>query len=97
MLDGRGFVVRKMIAVRIDRETAAQVEKVRDAARFPTQSDFIREAIRRMIREERRRRVAAEIDRLLQNADDVQLAQAFAEENALDLSERWDAIERSER
>lgn len=84
----------KMLGVRLDPEIAKQVEKVRDPARFPTQSDFVREALRRMIREERRRRVAAEIDQLMQDPAYVAEAQALAEDSRQDLARQLSALER---
>jgi len=86
MLSKEVSAVSKMVAVRVDEDTVAQVEKVRDPARFPTQSDFVREAIKRMIREERRRRVAAEIDEAMRNQQEVKLAEELAEASARDLA-----------
>ncbi|MBI4319857.1 MAG: hypothetical protein HY675_15310 [Chloroflexi bacterium] len=86
----------KMLGVRLDPEIARQVEKVRDPARFPTQSDFVREALKRMIREERRRRVAAEIDQLMKDRAYVAEAQALAESSRQDLANHLAALERGE-
>jgi Arc/MetJ-type ribon-helix-helix transcriptional regulator len=86
--------VNKTIAVRVDDKMIQAVEGVRDQERYPTQSDFVREAIRRMIREERKKRVAAEIKELMRNEADVRLAQAFAEENFAEMVEGIARIER---
>ncbi len=53
----------KMKAFRLDERTVAEMEEIRDHKRFPTQSDFVRSAIRRLIREERHRRIRAQIQR----------------------------------
>lgn len=82
-----------MIAVRVDEGTIRAVDAVRDPALYPTQSDFIREAIRRMVHEERRRRVAAEIDQNMRDPAEVRLAREVAEANARDLERRLGGME----
>ncbi len=86
----------KTLGVRLDAATARLVEKVRDPARFPTQSDFVREALKRLVREERRRRVAAEIDQLMQDPAYVAEAQALAEDSRQGLATHLAALERGE-
>ncbi|MCL5108234.1 MAG: ribbon-helix-helix domain-containing protein [Chloroflexi bacterium] len=54
----------KVVTVRLEDYDLQRVEAVRDPARYPTQSDFIREAIRTLVREERRRAAAREVREL---------------------------------
>ena len=84
--------MNKSVAVRVDEATIRAVDAVRDPTLYPTQSDFVREAIRRMIREERRRRVAAEIDENMRDLAEVSLANAIAEENAADMGNHLDGL-----
>ena len=86
----------KTLAVRVDDRLVRQVEAVRDPDLYPTQSDFVREAVKRMVREERRRRVAAEIDEAMKDPEEVRLAEAFAEANIRELAERLAEIEGQE-
>ncbi len=86
----------KMIAVRVDESVIKSVEAVRDPVRYPTQSDFIREAIKRLVREEKQHRLASEIKRSLEDPAEIELAQAIAEENTVDLAKRLADLERGE-
>ncbi len=87
----------KMMAVRVDESVIQAVEAVRDPARYPTQSDFIREAIKRLVREERRQRLAEEIRHNLEDPAETELAQAIAEANTSDLFNRLAILERGAR
>ncbi len=86
----------KQVAVRLDAATLKRLEDVRDPERYPTQSEFLREAIRRMIREERRKRIAAEIERLMQDPEEVRLQQELAEAGMADWAARVEAADRGE-
>lgn len=84
----------KMVTVRLEEKTVENLEAVRDPQRFPTQSDFIREAIRRMVREERRDRVREEMKALAQDEEAMAEARDLAEAGMED----WiAAIERADR
>lgn len=85
----------KMLAVRVEEAVIRAVEAVRDPKLYPTQSDFVREAIRRMVRAERQRRVAVEIDRLMHDPAEVALAQQIAEANARELAEHLAQLEQA--
>jgi len=86
--------VSKMVTVRLEEKTVEHLEAVRDPQRFPTQSDFIREAIRRMVREERRDRVREEMIALAQDEKAMAEARDLAEAGMED----WiAAIERADR
>lgn len=84
----------KMLNVRIDDKTAGDVEAVRDPQRFPTQSDFVREAIRRMVREERRNRVRDEVRKLAQDGEYMAEMAELANQRLGDLAERWKKADR---
>ncbi len=86
----------KQVAVRLDERTLKRLEDARDPEKYPTQSDFVSEAIRRMIREERRKRIAAEIDRLMQDPEQVRLQQEMAEAGLADWASRLEAADRGE-
>ncbi len=86
----------KQVAVRLDERTLKRLEEVRDPEKYPTQSDFVREAIRRMIREERRKRIAAEIERLMQDPEEVRLQQEMAEAGLAEWAARLEAADRGE-
>ncbi len=92
----RAKEMTKQVAVRLDERTLKRLEDARDPEKYPTQSDFVREAIRRMIREERRKRIAAEIDRLMQDPDEVRLQQEMAEAGMADWAARLEAADRGE-
>lgn len=59
----------KVKAFRLDEKTIADMEEVRDHRRFPTQSDFVRTAIRRLIGEERHRVTRAQVQRELSRSE----------------------------
>ncbi len=84
----------KMVTVRLDEKMAQSVEAVRDPTRFPTRSDFIREAIRRMVREERRNRVRAEVAEVARDQAEMERLRQLAEEGIGDWIE---AVERADR
>jgi Arc/MetJ-type ribon-helix-helix transcriptional regulator len=86
----------KQVAVRLDERTLRHLEEVRDPGEYPTQSDFVREAIRRMIREERRKSIAAEIERLMRDPEEVRLQQELAEAGMAEWVARLEAADRGE-
>jgi Arc/MetJ-type ribon-helix-helix transcriptional regulator len=86
----------KMMAVRVDESVIQAVEAVRDPELFPTQSDFVREAIRRLVRDERRRRLAAEIRQSMADPAEVELAEQIAEANTRDLATRLLLLEKGD-
>ncbi len=88
--------VSKTVTVRVDEKDYARMEALRDRERFPSQSDFIREAIRRMLREERRSRVRAESRALAAQQLVSEDARRWAEASAEGLAERWDRADRGE-
>ncbi len=69
----------KPVTVKMPDEDFARMESIRDTGRFPTQSDFIREAVRRMVREERRNRVREEMKALANDAEQRDLSHQMAE------------------
>ncbi len=69
----------KPVTVKMADEDFARMESIRDAGRFPTQSDFIREAVRRMVREERRNRVREEMRALAADSVQRELSRQMAE------------------
>lgn len=85
-----------MLTVRLDEATVAKLEAVRDPERFPTQSDFIREAIRRMVREERRDRVREQAKALSRDSEDVEASRERANLGWNDFVERWEKADRGE-
>lgn len=86
----------KQIEIVVGERTLKAMERVRDPELYPTQSDFVREAIRRMAREERRRRVRAEARRAMENPAEVELQRGLANANAQDWFERLDKADRGE-
>ena len=84
-------------SVRLERDLVEQMDAVRDASRFPTQSDFIREAVRRMVREERRNRTRERMKVLAQDAEAMELGQRMANEGWDDAVERWERADQGER
>ncbi len=88
--------VSKTVTVRVDEQDYARMEALRDPDRFPSQSDFIREAIRRMVREERRNRAREESRALAARQLESRDARDWAEASAEDLAERWDKADRGE-
>ena len=88
--------VSRTVTVRVDEHDYARMEALRDRELFPSQSDFIREAIRRMLREERRSRVREESKALAAQQLASQDARRWAEASAEDLAERWDRADRGE-
>jgi hypothetical protein len=58
--------------------------------------DFVRAAIRLMCREVRRQRVRAEVQRLVQNQEEMARAVELAEANFPDFAERWAKEDRGE-
>lgn len=86
----------RTLAVRVADRDLAQLEKVRDRARYPSQSAFVREAIRRMVEEERRKQVLAEVMSLASDAEEVALAQEMAEAGVADWAASLDGAERGE-
>ena len=67
-----------MLTVRMDDRELARLERARDPDVYPTQSAFVREAVRRMVREERRRRIEAEAKRLAADPGEVARARELA-------------------
>jgi Arc/MetJ-type ribon-helix-helix transcriptional regulator len=86
----------KQIGVKVDEQMLAALERVRDPELYPTQSDFVREAIRRMVREERRNRVRAEAQRAMQDPAEVELQRELANANIEDWFERLELADRGE-
>ncbi|MBI2864975.1 MAG: hypothetical protein HYX94_10495 [Chloroflexi bacterium] len=80
----------KMLAVRVADRDYEQLEEVRDPARYPSQSAFVREAIRRMVRAERRKRILAEVRMLAGDAEEVALAQEYAKTGVEDWTSALD-------
>ena len=92
----RTATVNKTLTLRIDEQEYARMEGARDRERFPTQSDFIREAIRRMVREERRSRARKASKALGRRQLKSEEARRWAETSAQGLAERWDRADRGE-
>ncbi len=65
--------------VRLEPELVERMERVRDPRQFPTQSAFIREAVRRMIREERRNRTRERLKAIAQDPDEMEYERQMAE------------------
>jgi Arc/MetJ-type ribon-helix-helix transcriptional regulator len=86
--------VSKTVTIRVDEQEYARMEALRDRERFPSQSDFIREAIRRMLREERRSRVREESKALAAQQLESRDARQWIEAAAEDLADRWDRADR---
>ncbi len=86
----------KTLTVRMHDQDYVRMEEMRDPQRFPTQSDFIREAIRRMVREERRNRAREECRALSRRQMESEEARLWAETSARNLAERWDRADRGE-
>lgn len=80
--------------VRLEPELLVRLEKVRDPERYPTQSDFIREAIRRMVREERRNRVREEMKAL--TPEQLEYEREMANLGIEEWFEKLDTIDRGE-
>lgn len=76
-------------SVRLERDLVERMDEVRDMDRFPTQSDFIREAVRRMVREERRNRTRERMKALAQDAEAMELGRRAANAGWDDAAERW--------
>ena len=83
-------------SVRLERDLIEQMDAVREVDRFPTQSDFIREAVRRMVREERRNQVRERIKLLARDAEAMELGRRIANAGWDDAVERWDRADRGE-
>ncbi len=83
-------------SVRLERDLIEQMDAVRDAGRFPTQSDFIREAVRRMVREERRNRTRERMKTLAQDAEAMELGRRMANEGWDETVERWKRADQGE-
>ena len=86
----------KIVNVRLDEQMVREVDAVRDPSRFPTQSDFVREAIRRMIREERRNRVRAEVRELARDQEEMARVRAMANVRLEDAAEHLARSDRGE-
>lgn len=67
------------VTVKMGDKDYASMEALRDHDRFPTQSDFIREAVRRMVREERRTRIREEMKALAQDTEQAELSRRISE------------------
>ncbi len=83
-------------SVRLERDLIEQMDSVRDVDRFPTQSDFIREAVRRMVREERRNRTRERMKALAEDAEAMELGRRMANAGWDDAAERWEKADRGE-
>ncbi|MHB0868428.1 MAG: ribbon-helix-helix domain-containing protein [Chloroflexota bacterium] len=83
-------------SVRLERGLIEQMDSVRDVDRFPTQSDFIREAVRRMVREERRNRTRERMKVLVQDPEAMELGRRMANAGWGDAAERWEKADRGE-
>ncbi|MBI2942321.1 MAG: hypothetical protein HYY04_17975 [Chloroflexi bacterium] len=86
----------KMVTVRLDESAVEAMETVRDPERYPTQSDFIREAITRLIRQERRNRVRAEVMRAMQDSEEVRRQQELVGTSVEDWFARLEKADRGE-
>lgn len=83
-------------SVRLELELIKRMESVRDSERFPTQSDFIREAVRRMVRGERRNQVRARMQALAKDAEAMELGREMANASWEDFVDRWEKADRGE-
>lgn len=83
-------------SVRLERDLIEQMDAVREVDRFPTQSDFIREAVRRMVREERRNQVRERMKLLAQDAEAMELGRRIANAGWEEAAERWEKADRGE-
>ena len=87
---------RATTTVRLGSEVLTRMEQIRDPQRFPTQSDFIREAVKRFVLEEKRRRVREQVAALVGNPEDVELSRAIVNAEIEALSARPESVERGE-
>jgi Arc/MetJ-type ribon-helix-helix transcriptional regulator len=69
----------KPITIKMADDDYSRMESIRDTMRFPTQSDFIREAVRRMTREERRNRTREQMKALAEDPEQRELSRQMAE------------------
>ncbi len=81
--------MRQAITIRMDPDLLRLVEEVRDHDKFPTLSDFVRQAVVQYVREMRRRQLEEECRRLA-DEDLRVLAEA-------DLADHVDRLGRAER
>lgn len=86
----------KMLTVRVDDAILRSIDAVLDRERYATHSDFIREAIRRMVREERRNRVKAEVEKLVLDRGETAREAEIANERRGDFIERWERADRGD-
>ncbi|MEW6275388.1 MAG: ribbon-helix-helix domain-containing protein [Bacillota bacterium] len=78
--------------IRMPASLLKAIEKVRNPEEFPTVSDFIRRAVERFVREQRRQKLAEECRRLAGEEDLTPLA----ETDLADYAEKMARAERGE-
>lgn len=87
--------MRRVLNVRLDEKDLEGIEE-RDRAHYPSQSDYVREALRRMHLEERRNRVRLEAKRLAENPEEMALMREIASARVGGLVEQWERADRGE-
>jgi len=85
----------KVLNIRLDDRDFEAIER-RDRERYPSQSDYVRAALRRLRLEERRNLTRREAKKLAQEPDDVALQRAMADARADAFAERWEKADRGE-
>lgn len=85
----------KVLNVRIEDNDFKGIEE-RDKTRYPTQSDYVREALRRLRLEERRNRIRAEAKRLARDPGEMREMKEIANARLDGLVERWEKADRGE-
>ncbi len=70
-----------VLTVKLDDRFATDVERFRQEANFATKSDLVREALKLMMIEWRKKQLQANLERYLQDETALAEAAAFAEAN----------------
>lgn len=86
----------KNLNVRVDERLIEEIETYRDPKRYRSVSEFTRHALKKLVREERRRRIKADLERIAQDPDELRALAAMADANIPEIVERWEKADRGE-